>query len=578
MASELAAYVRFAAGLPGFLRGRVTAADARAIVRARLEGRDEAFLRLARMSIFGRQSSPYRRLLDATGCSYGDLERLVRGRGLEPALRALHAAGVYVTFDEFKGRRPIVRGATVIPVTARDFDNPLLARHYAAATGGTTGAAARVLIDLDHVAATAPLHALAWDAHGLTGAPWAIWRSILPGVSGVNNVLRGVRLGNVPQRWFTPVAPHDLAPSWRARLATACLVGVGRAAGVRIPRPEPMPLAASGAIARWLAGAAAREGRAVLSTFVSLGARVALAAVAEGIDLSGATVLGGGEPPSPAKVRAIAASGARFVPTYSFAEAGPVGIGCATPADPTDVHFFRDCLAIVPIPLDGDEAGEGRHAFLFTTLLPTAPKILLNVESDDAGILETRRCGCPLEAAGYGEHIRQVRSLRKLTGEGVTVAGADLSRITEEVLPARFGGSPLDYQFVEEEDAAGFTRVPIFVAPGVGPVDERAVVDAVLAALGGGAPSADLARAVWQQAGTLYVRRAEPIWTARGKLMPRHAARAAPPSAPAGGPAAAPSTATVSSPRADAAAGRPATSSAPHGGSAAAAEYRERRP
>lgn len=538
MASALFAYARFAASLPRFLRGTTTAAEARVLVRARLDGRDEAFLRLARMGIFGRPHSPYHRLLDLAGCTYADLERLVRGRGLEPALRALRDAGVYVTFDEFKGRRPIVRGPTVIPTAPRDFDNPLLARHYAAATGGTTGAATRVLIDLDHIAATAPLHALAWEAHGLAGAPWALWRSILPGVSGVNNVLRGARLGNVPRRWFTPVAPRDLAPSWRARLAAAYLTAAGRAVRVRIPRPEPVPIGAAGTVARWLADTAAREGRAVLSTFVSLAARAALAAVAEGLDLRAAAFIGGGEPPSPAKVRAITSSGARFIPTYSFAEAGPVGIGCASPADGTDVHFFRDCLAILPVPVeDGAPAGRGA-GFLFTTLLPTAPKILLNVESDDAGILETRRCGCPLEAAGYTEHIRQVRSLRKLTGEGVTLPGADLARIVEEVLPARFGGSPLDYQFVEEEDEAGFTRVAVVVAPGVGPVDEQAVVDAVLEALARGAPSADLARAVWRQAGTLRVRREELIWTARGKLMPRHVVHAAPARVASGAPAA----------------------------------------
>lgn len=522
MVSELVAYARFATGLPRFLRGRVTAAGARAIVRARLDGRGEAFLRLARAGIFGRKDGPYRRLLERAGCTYADLERLVRDRGLEPALRTLRDAGVYVAFDEFKGRRPIVRGSTVIHASPRDFDNPLLARHYAAATGGTTGAATRVLVDLDHIAATATLHALAWEAHGLTGAPWAVWRSILPGVSGVNNVLRGARLGNVPRRWFTPVAPRDLAPSWRARLATAYLLATGWAVGVRLPRPEPMPPEAAGTVARWLAGTLAREGRVVLSTFVSLAARAALAAAAEGIDLRGAVFLGGGEPPSPAKVRAIAASGARFIPTYSFAEAGPVGIGCASPSDETDVHFFSDCLALVSVPLDDGAAAGGRTVFSFTSLLPTAPKILLNVESDDAGILETRRCGCPLEAAGFAEHIRQVRSLRKLTSEGVTLAGADLSHIVEDVLPARFGGSPLDYQFVEEEDGAGFSRVAVVVAPRVGPVDERAVVDAVLDALARGAPSADLARAVWQRAGTLHVRRAEPVWTARGKLMPRH--------------------------------------------------------
>jgi hypothetical protein len=40
---------------------------------------------------------------------------LVRRDGLEDALRALYRAGVYLTVDEFKGRRPIVRGGQTIP-------------------------------------------------------------------------------------------------------------------------------------------------------------------------------------------------------------------------------------------------------------------------------------------------------------------------------------------------------------------------------------------------------------------------------------------------------------------------------
>jgi len=83
-------------------------------------------------------------------------------------------------------------------------------------------------------------------------------------------------------------------------------------------------------------------------------------------------------------------------------------------------------------------------AFHFTTLLPTARKLLLNVESDDYGVVETRSCGGPLESYGYTEHLRQIRSFRKLTGEGVTLVGSEMLRILEEVLPARFGGSPLD--------------------------------------------------------------------------------------------------------------------------------------
>lgn len=90
------------------------------------------------------------------------------------------------------------------------------------------------------------------------------------------------------------------------------------------------------------------------------------------------------------------------------------------------------------------------------------------------------------------------------------------------MLPARFGGSPLDYQLMEEEDEQGFTRVSLLVSPKIEIADEAAVIGIVLDALGHSSVAADLARAHWKQAKTLRVKRMEPIWTARGKLMPLH--------------------------------------------------------
>jgi hypothetical protein len=45
-------------------------------------------------------------------------------------------------------------------------------------------------------------------------------------------------------------------------------------------------------------------------------------------------------------------------------------------------------------------------------------------------------------------------------------------------------------------------------------------VRTVLDALRDSSVAADLTAALWSQAGTLRVRRAEPVWTAGGKFMP----------------------------------------------------------
>jgi hypothetical protein len=69
-------------------------------------------------------------------------------------------------------------------------------------------------------------------------------------------------------------------------------------------------------------------------------------------------------------------------------------------------------------------------------------------------------------------------------------------RIIEEVLPARFGGSALDYQLVEEEDENGFTRLTFVVSPSVGELDVNALIEVVLDEVSRDSAGADLARDV----------------------------------------------------------------------------------
>jgi hypothetical protein len=51
------------------------------------------------------------------------------------------------------------------------------------------------------------------------------------------------------------------------------------------------------------------------------------------------------------------------------------------------------------------------------------------------------------------------------------------------------------------------------------------VIDTVLEALGQGSVAADHVRVIWGQAGTIRIKRMEPILTDRGKLLPLHLTR-----------------------------------------------------
>jgi hypothetical protein len=521
--ADLKMYSRFAFGLRSFLRNPITLEQAAGLVQKQHDDREANFLRLLQRGVFGYPKSPYLPLLKLADCGLEDIRRMVADRGLEATLEALRAAGVYVTFEECKGRAPIVRDGHVWPVTDHDFDNPYLKPHYTSESGGSTGAGTRVHHELDFLSDLSLPYMLAHQAHGVFDAPTAIWRGILPDGSGLNTVLRMARWGRMPEKWYTPVAPRDLAPSQlRFRLATQFAVLISHAVGVPMPRPETVRIPDAHIVARWAAETLERRGACVVNAVASRGLRVALAARDAGLSLRGATFVIAGEPVTPAKVRGITDTGAKHFTDYGFSEGGRLAVGCANPTSSNDLHLSSGISALIQWPRQVPGMDVTVPAFNVTSLLPSAPKILLNAESDDYGVIETRRCGCPLDLPGLSRHIRDIRSFRKLTGEGVTLVGSEILNILEDVLPARFGGSPLDYQLHEEEDKDGLTRLSLIISPRVNLPDEGTVVSAVLEAMTRESVGADAARKIWAQAGTLRIRRAEPIVTGRGKLMPLH--------------------------------------------------------
>ena len=518
-------YARFLGGLRAFLRHTITPAEARAAVARRLAEREATLLHVAERGFFGAPRSPYRELFRIAGCELSDFRQLVRDRGIEGALRSLREAGVYFSFEEFKGRQPVVRNGREIAIEPADFDNPWLSHYYHRTTSGTTGLGTRVSTDLDHLALEAEHRLLCFEAHGVAEAPYALWRPPLPAGSGINSVLRGARANRPPVKWFTPFVPEEFRPPLRHRLANGMIIAAGRALGAALPWPEPVPLDQAIRIARWMADARDARGQALLNTTVSCGLRVGLAARDAGLDLAGTVFMVAGEPASPAKVRGIRASGAIHFTDYGMAEGGRLGIGCVNAFDETDVHLLTDAWAVITWPREVPLAGATLESYHITHLHPTASKLLLNVEFDDYGIVEERLCGCPLESLGLRFHLRGIRSFGKLTGEGVTLVGSEMVHILEEVLPARFGGSALDYQLLEEEDEVGLTRLTLLVAPHLDIGDEAALVAEMHAALARESLAADVARAFWAQAGTFRVRREPPRAGSRGKQMSIHSAR-----------------------------------------------------
>src|SRR5688500_6106263 len=114
--SQVQAYARTAVGLRGFLRGPLSPDAAERMVGNALAERQGRFLAFLRERVYASPTSPVAALLRHAGVTGADIEELVERDGVEGALARLAASGVYVTLDEFKGRRPIRRGSFELTV------------------------------------------------------------------------------------------------------------------------------------------------------------------------------------------------------------------------------------------------------------------------------------------------------------------------------------------------------------------------------------------------------------------------------------------------------------------------------
>ena len=273
-------------------------------------------------------------------------------------------------------------------------------------------------------------------------------------------------------------------------------------------------------MARWVANALNRSGAALLRTRVGAAIEVVKAARREKLDLTGATFWVSGEPVTDTRAAEIASAGARLIVVYHTSEIGGVAQSCVFPSWPDDMHLNIDIVAMIRHQREYN--GMTVEPFLFTSLHPLARKVLVNVETDDCGEIEERACGCFLEEVGLTTHIHHIRSFSKLTTQGRNVLGSDMVRILEEVLPARFGGSPMDYQLLEEQGEDGTIGLSLLISPDVGEVEEAQVIDAVMGELREGRPAYQVTAELWGQAETLSVERRRPIATWRGKVLPLH--------------------------------------------------------
>jgi phenylacetate-coenzyme A ligase PaaK-like adenylate-forming protein len=512
------AYLNFALKLRGFLRHTVKIEEIKTKFIEQSANREGTFLQTLKTNVFDYPRSPYLPLFNQANLTYSDVEKMVKQQGLDQTLDSLYDAGIYVTFEEFKGRVPLKRGNVELKLDASDFDmlnlNPIMIGQ----TGGSTGQPTRTKLDLDYVTQMAKEVALIYDINGVLDSPKFMWFGLLPDTTGALVIFINAHINRAVSRWYSPIRSNGASAGWYYIMLTYIMIILEWFHGLKTPLPEYVPLDQPLEIATALAETVQKNGSVCFHAQTSKCVRVAVIAQQKDIDLSGVMFYGGGEPITFAKMTTIENSGAKFITHYASTETGSIGLACSNPTSIDDVHFMHNSLAIIQHPKQ--VLDQTVNTFHFTSILPTNPKMLINVQLDDFGIIEERDCGCPLHQMGFSTHIRKMSSFSKLTGEGVTLVGSDMIHILEHVLPAQFGGSLLDYQLVEEETPDGFTKLVLYVDPSVPVNDESVLLEAFLNALKNSMPSARLAEPEYRTGNVVMIERKKPFVTSRGKHFP----------------------------------------------------------
>jgi hypothetical protein len=285
-------YWRISAGVRDYARQPVPTNPIE-LIRRQVGEREDAWLSLVRRSIFNFANSPYRRMFELAGCTLGDLESSVRGRGIEATLEELYDGGVYLTYDEFKGRLPIVRSGHEIESTASSFHNRHDAVWLDASTSGSSGQPTRVPQDTGAAPLRDAVGGLAIKEFDLHNHKRMMVRPTLPSSIGVLLGLSMSRLGCPMHQWYaTGGSGRD---SLHYRLLTQYLTYASRLSGATVPAPEYLRQGDFATPTEWIARQKDAGMPSMVSAFVSPAVRMAVLAKERGWDIGDSIFFTGGE-------------------------------------------------------------------------------------------------------------------------------------------------------------------------------------------------------------------------------------------------------------------------------------------
>lgn len=506
------------ANIKKFLNETISLAECQQLIKRGIENREDNFLFCIRNLIYNQKRNPYLELLRLSRISYEDVKKMVAQEGIEDTLQLLKEEGIYITFEEFKGKKEVRRKGGVFKFQQKDFSNPSQKSLGEVYSGASRGSGTQISWGLGYLMQKTIHEAIMLNIHGCFNTPIALWYPTFPAQTALYPI-RLKKLGILPDIWFSQVEKN--VPLSLSEKTIFLLVSLFRNSFSFREIPfQYVSLKDAYIIAEWTAQKIKEFSTCSIHTYVSAALRVCLAAKERGLDIRNTKFIVAGEPLTKIKRREIEELGCEVISTYYFTEAGFIGCSCNNPNHKEDeIHVFRDSFAIIHRPRLIENSEQKVNAFLFTSLYPECPIVMLNMENGDYGNIEEKGCGCQLDRYGFFDHIYNIRSYEKITAEGTTYYISDIIKIIEEVFPSEFGGSSIDYQSVEETDSHGLVSLAIYVNPQIKLLNEEKLKQILFTKLSNNIDR-DTRMKMWIQVDTLKIRRELPLVTPRGKTPP----------------------------------------------------------
>jgi len=426
-----------------FLTEKISLEECQELIKKGMDNREDNFLFSVKNLIYEQKRSPYLELLKVSHINYEDIKKMVSREGIEGTLRILKEEGVYITFEEFKGQKELKRKGHTFRFQQKNFSNLFQRGTGEVYSGASRGPGTMIHWNSGYLMQKVIHEAMMFDVHKCFNAPSALWYPTFPAQTGLYT-MRLKKLGIPPEIWFFQVKrvkPETLYEKVLFYFSSM----FERVAFEGVPFRH-VSLKDAYIIAEWAAQKIKDYSACSISTFVSAAVRICIAAKERGLNIKNTKFFISGEPLTERKRKEIEELGCKIVNTYYFSEGGFVGCSCDNPNHKVDeMHFFKDSFSIIQHFREIEKTGQKVNAFLFTSLYPDCPIVMLNMENGDYGVIEEKQCGCLFDSYGFNDHMYNVRSYEKITAEGQTYFINDMANVIEEVFPAEFGGSSIDY-------------------------------------------------------------------------------------------------------------------------------------